>query len=369
MPETRSARTSSSSGATTSAGTTSAPTTSASWATRRPTSTASRREGGLFTDWYGQQSCTAGRAAFITGQSPIRTGLTKVGLPGADLGLQPEDPTFAELLKPHGYMTGQYGKNHLGDRDEFLPTAHGFDEFFGNLYHLNAEEEPENADYPKNPEFKERFGPRGVLQLPGRDRQARIEDTGPLTKKRMETIDDEITDRRPRLHRPRAQGRRSRSSSGGTPPGCTSSPTSSGGHRARPASASTPTAWSSTTRHVGPAPEEARRPRHRRQHDRHVLDRQRRRGHELARRWHDAVPGREEHELGGRLPRAVHDQVAGRDRAGHHLQRPRRARGHDPDDHGRGRRAGHRGEAEGGLHGRGQDLQGPPRRLQPAART
>src|SRR6266705_716753 len=111
------------------------------------------KEGALFTDWYGQQSCTAGRAAFLTGQSPIRTGLTKVGLPGADLGLQPEDPTIAELLKPLGYATGQFGKNHLGDRDEFLPTAHRFDEFFGNLYHLNAEEEPENEDYQKSPEF------------------------------------------------------------------------------------------------------------------------------------------------------------------------------------------------------------------------
>ena len=121
------------------------------------------REGTLFTDWYGQQSCTAGRAAFITGQSPIRTGLTKVGLPGSDLGLRPEDPTIAELLKPLGYVTGQFGKNHLGDRDEFLPTAHGFDEFFGNLYHLNAEEEPENPDYPQDPEFKKKYGPRGVL--------------------------------------------------------------------------------------------------------------------------------------------------------------------------------------------------------------
>jgi len=148
------------------------------------------REGAMFTDWYAQQSCTAGRAAFITGQSPIRTGLTKVGLPGADLGLRPEDPTIAELLKPLGYATGQFGKNHLGDRDEFLPSAHGFDEFFGNLYHLNAEEEPENVDYPKNPEFKQKFGPRGVIHsLAG----GKIEDTGPLTKKRMETVDEEIT--------------------------------------------------------------------------------------------------------------------------------------------------------------------------------
>ena len=123
-------------------------------------------EGALFTDWYGQQSCTAGRAAFITGQSPIRTGLTKVGLPGAPEGMKIEDPTIAGLLKNHGYMTGQFGKNHLGDRDEMLPTNHGFDEFFGNLYHLNAEEEPEHPDYPKAadfPDFKKNFGPRGVI--------------------------------------------------------------------------------------------------------------------------------------------------------------------------------------------------------------
>jgi len=152
------------------------------------------KEGALFTDWYGQQSCTAGRAAFITGQSPIRTGLTKVGLPGAKLGLQPEDPTIAEMLKPHGYVCGQFGKNHLGDRDEFLPTAHGFDEFFGNLYHLNAEEEPENEDYPKNPEFKKKFGPRGVLHTwANPDGTQKIKDTGPMTKKRMETMDEEIT--------------------------------------------------------------------------------------------------------------------------------------------------------------------------------
>jgi len=152
------------------------------------------KEGAMFTDWYGQQSCTAGRAAFITGQSPIRTGLTKVGLPGAKLGLQPEDPTIAEMLKPQGYVCGQFGKNHLGDRDEFLPTVHGFDEFFGNLYHLNAEEEPENEDYPKNPEFKKKFGPRGVLHCwANPDGAQKIEDTGPLTKKRMETMDEEIT--------------------------------------------------------------------------------------------------------------------------------------------------------------------------------
>jgi arylsulfatase len=149
------------------------------------------REGALFTDWYGQQSCTAGRAAFITGQSPIRTGLTKVGLPGSPLGLQKEDVTIAELLKPMGYATGQFGKNHLGDLDEHMPTNHGFDEFFGNLYHLNAEEEPEHPDYPHHPEFKERFGPRGVIRAYA---DGRIEDTGPLTKKRMETVDEETLD-------------------------------------------------------------------------------------------------------------------------------------------------------------------------------
>jgi arylsulfatase len=147
-------------------------------------------EGALFTDWYGQQSCTAGRAAFITGQSPIRTGLTKVGLPGAPEGMKKEDPTIAELLKPLGYVTGQFGKNHLGDRDDMLPTNHGFDEFFGNLYHLNAEEEPENVDYPKDPEFKKKFGPRGVIQSYA---DGRIQDTGPLTRKRMETVDEEVT--------------------------------------------------------------------------------------------------------------------------------------------------------------------------------
>ncbi|MBS9718846.1 arylsulfatase [Pseudohalocynthiibacter aestuariivivens] len=146
-------------------------------------------EGALFTDWYGQQSCTAGRAAFLTGQSPFRTGLLKVGLPGAKEGMSILDPTVAGLLKNHGYMTGQYGKNHLGDLDEMLPSNHGFDEFFGNLYHLNAEEEPENEDYPQNPEFLENYGPRGVIKSSA---DGQIEDTGPLTRKRMETIDEEV---------------------------------------------------------------------------------------------------------------------------------------------------------------------------------
>jgi arylsulfatase A-like enzyme len=150
-------------------------------------------EGMRFTDCYGEQSCTAGRAAFITGQSVYRTGLSKVGMPGADVGLRAEDPTIADLLKAQGYATAQFGKNHFGDRDEFLPTAHGFDEFFGNLYHLNAEEDPEHEDYPDPtlyPHFRERIGPRGVLRCNAAD--GTIEDTGPLTRKRMETIDDEI---------------------------------------------------------------------------------------------------------------------------------------------------------------------------------
>jgi len=163
------------------------------------------KEGAIFTDHYAQQSCTAGRAAFITGQSCFRTGLLKVGLPGAKEGLSEKDPTLAELLKPQGYATGQFGKNHLGDRNEFLPTVHGFDEFFGNLYHLNAEEEPENPDYPTNPEFRAKFGPRGVLKCKASDRddptedprfgrvgKQTVEDTGPLTRKRMETVDEEF---------------------------------------------------------------------------------------------------------------------------------------------------------------------------------
>jgi arylsulfatase A-like enzyme len=164
------------------------------------------REGMMFTDYYAEQSCTAGRSSFITGQATLRTGLSKVGVPASPVGLQAEDATMAELLKPLGYATGQFGKNHLGDRNEFLPTVHGFDEFFGNLYHLNAEEEPEQRTYPRDPAFREAFGPRGVLRCKASDRddptdeprwgrvgKQTVEDTGPLTKKRMETIDDETS--------------------------------------------------------------------------------------------------------------------------------------------------------------------------------
>jgi arylsulfatase len=146
-------------------------------------------DGVRFTDYYGDQSCTAGRSSFITGQSPLRTGLSKVGLPGAELGINDRDITIAEVLKTHGYATGHFGKNHFGDKDEHLPTNHGFDEFFGNLYHLNAEEEPEDVDYPKDPKFKAMFGPRGVIRSSA---DGRIEDTGPLTRKRMENVDEEI---------------------------------------------------------------------------------------------------------------------------------------------------------------------------------
>ncbi len=164
------------------------------------------REGMMLMDYYAEQSCTAGRSSFITGQATLRTGLSKVGIPGVKVGLQARDATIAELLKPQGYATGQFGKNHLGDRNEFLPTVHGFDEFFGNLYHLNAEEEPENFNYPKDPAFRANFGPRGVMKCKATDRddstedprfgrvgKQTIEDTGPLTKKRMETIDDETS--------------------------------------------------------------------------------------------------------------------------------------------------------------------------------
>src|SRR6188472_2314373 len=177
---------------------------------RTPNIDSISRDGALFTDHYGQPSCTAGRAAFIMGQLPVRTGMTTVGIPGSTRGIQKTDPTLAEVLKPLGYATAQFGKNHLGDRNEFLPTAHGFDEWFGNLYHLNAEEEPEELDYPgqKNAEYKQKFGPRGVLhawatttddpavdEKFGRVGKQKIENTGALTRERMLTFDSEVTDK------------------------------------------------------------------------------------------------------------------------------------------------------------------------------
>ena len=262
-------------------------------------------EGALFTDYYGEQSCTAGRAAFITGQNPYRTGLTKVGMPGAPLGLQAEDPTIATALKAHGYATGQFGKNHLGDRDEFLPTMHGFDEFFGNLYHLNAEEEPENVDYPEGfPDFRKKFGPRGVLHTwANGDGTQRIEDTGPLTKKRMETCDEEFRDaaidfikRQHEAETPFFVWFNTTHMHFRTHP--------------KPESIGRAGRWQSEYHDtmldhddiVGDLLDHARRARHRRRHHRHVLDRQRPAHEQLARRRHDAVPQREELELGRRLP-------------------------------------------------------------------
>ena len=208
------------------------------------------KEGALFTDYYAQQSCTAGRAAFIMGQTPFRTGLLKVGLPGARQGIQDKDPTIAELLKTQGYATAQIGKNHLGDRNEFLPTVHGFDEFYGNLYHLNSEEEPEDPDYPKDPAFHAKFGPRGVLDCKASDKddptddprfgkigKQTCKDTGPLTKKRMETVEEDLLATRSTSWTARPK-QISRFSSGTTPPACMSGRTSRRPGRTNPASAS-----------------------------------------------------------------------------------------------------------------------------------
>ena len=217
-------------------------------------------EGAIFTDYYGQQSCTAGRAAFITGQSPMRTGLLKVGLPGAKEGLSEKDPTLADLLKPLGYVTGQFGKNHLGDRNEFLPTVHGFDEFFGNLYHLNAEDEPEHPDYPKNTEFKLRFGPRGVLRCTAtidRDsgRGSAVRQVGQAELRRHRPAHQEahgdggrgVPQGHARLHRPRAPGQEAVLRLVQFDAACTSGPGSSPSRKERPVLASIRTAWWSMT--------------------------------------------------------------------------------------------------------------------------
>ena len=335
-------------------------------------------EGIAFTDYYAQQSCTAGRAAFITGQNPIRTGLTKVGMPGAAVGLSAEDPTIAELLKPLGYATGQFGKNHLGDKNEYLPTVHGFDEFFGNLYHLNAEEEPEDPDYPKNPAFKERFGPRGVLHSWATDEddpteeprwgkvgKQKIENTGPLTKKRMETIDDEITE-------------------------------GALGFIDKAHKADKPFfLWYNTTAmHFRTHLAEKHKGKSGQgdyndvmvAHDEHIgemlnkLD-------ELGiaddtivmystdngphyNSWPDAgitpFSTREEHQLGRRLARAGLRALARQVQGGHGAQRHRHPPGLDGDAAGGRGRVGYQGEAARGLPGRRQDLQGPPRRVQHA---
>ena len=296
-------------------------------------------EGVAFTDYYAQQSCTAGRAAFITGQNPMRTGLTKVGMPGAIVGLQKEDPTIAELLKPLGYTTGQFGKNHLGDKDEFLPTMHGFDEFMGNLYHLNAEEEPEDPDYPKDPEFRKAFGPRGVLHCwaDGKGGQ-KIVDTGPLTKKRMETIDDETTEAAlgfiDKAHKARQAVLRLVEHDGDALP-----------HPPREEAQGQERAGRLQRRDGGARrerrqdAEEARPARHRRRHDRDVLHRQRRALQHLARCRHHAVPVGEEHQLGRRLARAGVRALARPDQGGLRRQRHRLAPGLAADAAGGGGRA------------------------------
>ena len=280
-------------------------------------------EGAIFTDHYGQQSCTAGRAAFITGQHPFRIGLLKVGLPGATLGLQAEDPTIADLLKNHGYVTGQFGKNHLGDRNEFLPTVHGFDEFFGNLYHLNAEEEPEDPQYPKDPKFKARFGPRGALRCKATDKddptvdprfgkvgKQTIEDTGPITRKRMETVDDEFLagtldfmERAVKAQKPFFIWHNS------TRMHCWTrlSPK----YQDKTGYGLYADGMAAARRYRRrPAPE-ARRPGHRRQHDRRLLHRQRRREVHLAGRRGHPLPGREGKHLGRRHARSAGRPLAG----------------------------------------------------------
>ena len=272
-------------------------------------------EGVRFTDYYGEQSCTAGRAAFITGQNPYRTGLTKVGMPGADLGLRHEDPTIATALKALGYTTGQFGKNHFGDRDEFLPTAHGFDEFFGNLYHLNAEEEPELDDYPTEeefPDFRKRFGPRGVIHSwANADGTQRIEDTGPLTKERMKTIDDEIV--------PEALRFMTDARDGDTPFFVWLNTTHMHFRtHVKDGSRGKAGRWQSEYHDtmcdhdelVGSVLDFLDEQRAGRQHDRHVLHRQRPAHEHLARCGDDPVPQREELQLGGRLPGAGHGALA-----------------------------------------------------------
>ena len=330
-------------------------------------------EGMRFTDSYGEQSCTAGRAAFISGQSVYRTGMSKVGVPGADIGWAAEDPTIAELLKPLGYATGQFGKNHFGDMNKHLPTVHGFDEFFGNLYHLNAEEEPEQFDYPHKDQFPllyELALPRGVLKCKATDEVSNepddpkfgpvgkqvIEDTGPLDTKRMETIDDDITDATHRLHQAPARGGQPVLRVDATPPTCTSTPTPSRRAAARPG------LWQSDYHDAMI------------DHDRNVgsvldcLD-------ELGiaedtivvyctdngphrNSWpdgrHHAVPQREGHQLGGRVPGAGDDPLARQDQGGHGVQRDHSASRLAADVPGRRRRPGHHREAEEGPQGRGR---------------
>nr|WP_205691912.1 sulfatase-like hydrolase/transferase [Caulobacter soli] len=346
---------------------------------RTPNIDSIARDGALFTDFYGQQSCTAGRAAFITGQSPIRTGLTKVGMPATAQGLSFEDPSVGQFLKSFGYATGQFGKNHLGDRNEHLPTVHGFDEFFGNLYHLNAEEEPYYENYPKDPAFRAKYGPRGVLKCKATDAEdatvdphfgkvgkQTIENTGPLPKERMETVDEEFleaaldfidrktTENQPwfcyfnptRMHvfthlKPASKGK---TGLGVYPDGMVELDGYVGQllDKLKALGISDDTVVVFTTDNGAEVLTWARRRRH-------------------------AVPGREGHQLGRRLARALRDPLARRGREGPDHQRHRLAAGLHPHLRGRQRRARPRGEGQEGLRDRRQDLQGPPRWVEPAA--
>ncbi len=300
------------------------------------------REGMRFTDSYGEQSCTAGRSSFITGQSVYRTGLSKVGMPGVDIGLSAEDPTIAELLKPLGYATGQFGKNHLGDLNKHLPTAHGFDEFFGNLYHLNAEEEPENPNYPtaeEAPRLRKMMLPRGVIhswateevsdeidERYGPVGRQRIEDTGPLTRKRMETIDDETTDGGDRLHQAPARVRDAVLRVDEHHPHALPHPHQTGEPGpGRPLAVALPRHDDRPRQPRRPVAGLRRRTRHRRGHHRHLLHRQRPARQQLAGRRHHPVPQREEHRLGGRLPGAGDDPLARHDTGRSGVQRDRPA--------------------------------------------
>ena len=341
-------------------------------------------EGMRFTDSYGEQSCTAGRSSFITGQSVFRTGLSKVGVPGADVGLQSEDVTIAELLKPLGYATGQFGKNHLGDLNKFLPTVHGFDEFFGNLYHLNAEEEPETPNWPPAedfPGFNERFRPRGVLHAWATDSRRRhrgrpLRPRRPPADRGHGAADEEADgdDRRrgararARLRRPPGRGRHAVLLLVQHDPHALPHAPEAGEHRAGGALAvALPRHDDRPRQGRRRAAGQARRARPRRGHDRRLQHRQRAAHEHVARRRHDAVPQREEHQLGGRVPRPGDGPLAGQDPRGRRLERDRPAPRLAADVPRRRRRARHRREAQGRAHDRRHDLQGPHRRLQPAA--
>ena len=342
------------------------------------------KEGMMFTDSYGEQSCTAGRSSFITGQSVYRTGLSKVGIPGAPIGMSEKLVTIAACLKNQGYATGQFGKNHLGDLNDMLPTNHGFDEFFGNLYHLNAEEEPEMDDYPNEkdfPNFRDRFGPRGVIHSWATDKD------DPTEEPRWGKVGKQRVDRHRSAHEKAHGNVRRRIYCGGQ--GLHQAPERRGQALLRLAQhhahASLHPSEAREQRTGGtlavalprhddrprqerrPGARLSRRARHRGRHLRHVFDRQRPAHEHVAGRRHDAVPQREEHQLGGRLPRADGRALAGQDQAGSDLERDRPASRLVPDLPRDGRRSGRRREAEERLSGDRPHLQEPHRRLQSSA--